>query len=198
MHESRLLDDPSVSYSYLPTPIGPLLLVGAADALAEVHFAGMSDAPEPAPSWREDETPFGEARCQLTEYFEGNRRSFDLPLAPAGTPFQLAVWSALRTIAYGEAVSYRDIAEQIGRPTATRAVGAANGRNPLPVIVPCHRVIGTNGTLTGFGGGLDRKAWLLRHEGYSEGVSTRRSASSSATAAPTLPFPSPAMADATS
>lgn len=101
---------------------------------------------------------------QLREYFAGTRHEFDLPLAPKGTDFQLSVWQALRAIPPGVTTSYGAIAESIGKPTASRAVGAANGRNPISIVVPCHRVIGSNGTLTGYGGGLDRKAWLLNHE----------------------------------
>jgi len=102
---------------------------------------------------------------QLAEYFSGKRTTFDLPLAPRGTPFQLDVWNALREIAYGDTISYAELARRIGKPSAVRAVGAANGANPIPVIIPCHRVIGSNGTLTGYGGGIERKQWLLAHEG---------------------------------
>ena len=101
---------------------------------------------------------------QLREYFAGERDEFDLPLAPRGTEFQRRVWEALRSIPTGVTTSYGAIAEAIGKPTASRAVGAANGKNPISIVVPCHRVIGSNGTLTGYGGGLDRKAWLLNHE----------------------------------
>ncbi|MCA8974064.1 MAG: methylated-DNA--[protein]-cysteine S-methyltransferase [Planctomycetes bacterium] len=104
------------------------------------------------------------ARRQLAEYFAGRRREFELPLAPRGTPFQLEVWAALRTIPFGSTCSYADIAARIGRPNAVRAVGAANGRNPIAIIVPCHRVIGRDGSLTGYAGGLDRKRRLLQHE----------------------------------
>ena len=104
------------------------------------------------------------ARTQLEEYFAGKRRTFDVPLAPRGTGFQQIVWRALLAIGYGETWSYGQLARAIGRPAASRAVGAANGRNPLAIIVPCHRVIGANGTLTGYGGGLPAKKWLLQHE----------------------------------
>jgi methylated-DNA-[protein]-cysteine S-methyltransferase len=104
------------------------------------------------------------AAAQLAEYFAGKRRTFDLPLAPHGTPFQLAVWSALRAIPYGETRNYAELARAIGRPTASRAVGAANGKNPLGIIVPCHRVIGASGALTGYAGGLSAKRWLLELE----------------------------------
>lgn len=102
---------------------------------------------------------------QLREYFSGKRKAFDFPLAPKGTPFQLAVWNALLEIPYGDTVTYAELAHRIGRPSAVRAVGAANGANPIPVIIPCHRVIGSNGTLTGYGGGIERKQWLLALEG---------------------------------
>ena len=102
---------------------------------------------------------------QLHEYFTATRTTFTIELAPRGTPFQLAVWNALREIAYGDTVSYAELARRIGKPSAIRAVGAANGANPIPVIIPCHRVIGSNGSLTGYGGGIERKQWLLAHEG---------------------------------
>jgi methylated-DNA-[protein]-cysteine S-methyltransferase len=105
------------------------------------------------------------ARRQLEEYFAHARTTFDLPLDPVGSAFQLRVWSALRAIPYGTTLSYSDLARRLGDVRATRAVGAANGRNPIPIIVPCHRVVGAHGELTGFGGGIDRKRWLLEHEG---------------------------------
>lgn len=119
---------------------------------------------EPEPDWIYKEQPFNAARQQLTEYFDGTRKDFDLPLRLTGTEFQLLVLEELRRIPYGETTSYGDIAQRIGNPKAVRAVGAANGRNPLPIIVPCHRVIGSSGDLTGFGGGLDTKEALLRLE----------------------------------
>ena len=106
-----------------------------------------------------------QAREQLNEYFARSRTTFDLPLDPAGSPFERRVWEALRAIPYGSTVSYGELARRLGDPRATRAVGAANGKNPIPIIVPCHRVVGARGELTGFGGGLDRKRWLLEHEG---------------------------------
>jgi methylated-DNA-[protein]-cysteine S-methyltransferase len=119
-----------------------------------------------SPDWREGESELLErARRQLAEYFAGKRRTFDLPLAPHGTEFQCAVWRALADIPYGETISYAQLATRVGKPTATRAVGAANGRNPLPIVLPCHRVIGADGSLTGFGGGLPTKQFLLRLEG---------------------------------
>ena len=151
-------------YCYLDTPIGELLLAGDADALSMVGFPEGAMRREPEPDWIYNEKPFAEAMRQLNEYFAGERQDFDLPLRLDGTEFQLLVLQELRRIPYGETASYRDVAERIGRPKAMRAVGAANGRNPIPIIVPCHRVIGSSGDLTGFGGGLDTKEALLRLE----------------------------------
>jgi methylated-DNA-[protein]-cysteine S-methyltransferase len=151
-------------YCYLDTPIGELLLAGDDEALCLVGFPEGSMRRDPEPDWIYNEKPFVAARQQLTEYFAGERREFDLPLKLNGTEFQMSVLRALQQIPYGETSSYADIAERIGRPRAVRAVGAANGRNPIPIIVPCHRVIGSHGELTGFGGGLDTKEALLRLE----------------------------------
>lgn len=151
-------------YCYLDTPIGELLLAGDDDALCLVSFPEGSMRRDPEPDWIYNEKPFAAARHQLTEYFAGERKKFDLPLKLSGTEFQMSVLHALQQIPYGETTSYSDIAERIGRPRAVRAVGAANGRNPVPIIVPCHRVIGSHGDLTGFGGGLDTKEALLRLE----------------------------------
>jgi len=151
-------------YCYLDTPIGELLLAGDDDALCLVSFPEGSMRRDPEPDWIYNEKPFAAARHQLTEYFAGERKKFDLPLKLSGTEFQMSVLQALQEIPYGETTSYADIAERVGRPKAVRAVGAANGRNPIPIIVPCHRVIGSHGDLTGFGGGLDTKEALLRLE----------------------------------
>jgi methylated-DNA-[protein]-cysteine S-methyltransferase len=151
-------------YCYLETPIGDLLLAGDEEALALVGFPQGSMRHDPEPDWIYNEKPFVEARRQLAEYFAGDRKSFELPLKLTGTEFQVRVLEELQRIPYGETKSYRDIAERIGRPKAVRAVGAANGRNPIPIIIPCHRVIGSHGELTGFGGGLDTKEALLRLE----------------------------------
>ena len=147
------------------TPVGPLLLAGTAEALTRVHFQAGPHRLRPLSAWRHDAAPFARALAQLTEYFRGARREFELPLAPEGTPFQLAVWQALRAIPYGETVSYGELAQRVALPGGARAVGMANGANPLPIIVPCHRVIGADGSLTGFGGGLDIKRALLSLEG---------------------------------
>ncbi len=151
-------------YCYLDTPIGELLLAGEKDALVMIGFPKGSMRREPEPDWIYNEKPLAEASRQLREYFAGERRAFDLPLRLAGTEFQVSVLEALQKIPYGETTSYGEIARRIGRPKAVRAVGAANGRNPIPIVVPCHRVIGSTGDLTGFGGGLDTKEALLRLE----------------------------------
>lgn len=144
-------------HAYAQSPIGDLLLIASEDGLVRVEFP---------PARPPDDVPRDDARLapvfrQLAEYFAGTRKHFDVPLAPRGTTFQLEVWRTLQQIPYGETRSYAGIARSIGRPTATRAVGAANGANPIPIIIPCHRVIGTSGSLTGFGGGLDVKRRLL-------------------------------------
>lgn len=151
-------------YCYLNTPIGDLLLAGDHGALRLVGFPEGSMRREPDDDWIYSEKPFVKARVQLTEYFAGTRKSFDLELCPEGTEFQLDVLNELQKIPYGTTTSYGEIAKRIGRPKAVRAVGAANGRNPIPIIIPCHRVIGSGGDLTGFGGGIPTKKALLRLE----------------------------------
>jgi len=156
-------------YCHFDTPIGELLLAGDADALSMIGFPKGSMRRDPESDWIYNEEPFKNARVQLSEYFAGERKEFNLPLLLSGTEFQVSVLQALQGIPYGETISYGAIAKQIGRPKAVRAVGAANGRNPIPIIVPCHRVVGSNGDLTGFGGGLDTKAELLRLEAENNG-----------------------------
>ena len=151
-------------YCYLETPIGDLLLAGDDQALWLVGFPEGSMRREPEPDWIYSEKPFADAREQLSAYFAGERKSFDLNLKPGGTEFQLQVLEELQKIPYGTTTSYGDIAKRIGRPKAVRAVGAANGRNPIPIIIPCHRVIGSTGDMTGFGGGIPTKEALLRLE----------------------------------
>lgn len=151
-------------YCYLETPIGDLLLAGDVQALCLVGFPEGSMRREPERDWIYSEKPFADAREQLSAYFAGERKSFDLNLKPGGTEFQLQVLDELQKIPYGTTTSYGDIAKRIGRPKAVRAVGAANGRNPLPIIIPCHRVIGSSGDMTGFGGGIPTKEALLRLE----------------------------------
>ncbi len=150
-------------HTTIESPVGELLLAGRDGALTGLYMLG-SPRPFAVPeAWtREDGDPaLAAAAAELGEYFAGARREFSLPLSPAGNPFELRVWSALREIPYGETVSYGELARRIGAPTAARAVGLANGRNPISVIVPCHRVIGADGSLTGYGGGLERKRVLL-------------------------------------
>lgn len=156
-------------YCHFDTRIGELLLAGDADALSMIGFPKGSMRRDPEPDWIYNEEPFQNVCAQLSEYFAGERKKFDLELTLSGTEFQVSVLRALQEIPYGETSSYGAIAKQIGRPKAVRAVGAASGRNPIPIIVPCHRVIGSSGDLTGFGGGLDTKAELLRLEAENNG-----------------------------
>lgn len=155
---------PTTQYLMMDSPVGPLLLAGDDSALSLIGFTTGPKSMAPDPSWQHAPTAFEAARAQLGAYFAGALQTFDLALRPSGTDFQLQVWQALSTIPYGETWSYRDLAEVIGNPKAVRAVGSANGRNPLPIVVPCHRVIGSNGSLTGFGGGLENKQILLALE----------------------------------
>lgn len=153
-----------MDYDYLDTPIGRLLLVADEHGLRHIDFPRADQGRRIAPDWRRDRRWLGVAIEQLTTYFEGRLHAFDLALAARGTPFRQTVWNELVQIPYGETISYGELARRIGDAGASRAVGAANGANPLPIIVPCHRVIGANGKLTGFGGGLPTKQWLLAHE----------------------------------
>jgi methylated-DNA-[protein]-cysteine S-methyltransferase len=148
-------------YCVTPTPIGRLLLARDDRGLRRISFPGERQFCDVAADWERAEEPFADAIAQLDLYFAGRLTRFDLDLAPEGTPFQRDVWAALLEIPYGRTVSYSELARRVGRPAATRAVGAANGRNPLPIVVPCHRVIGADGSLTGFGGGLAIKRRLL-------------------------------------
>src|ERR1700694_172039 len=162
-------------FSCLNTPLGELILHASATALTGVSSPPSRRGPPPTQSagWVEDngqgEGAAGEllarAREQLSEYFARTRTTFDLPLEALGSAFEHRVWNALRTIPYGATMSYGELATRLGDRHASRAVGLANGKNPIPIIVPCHRVVGAKGELTGFGGGLDRKRWLLEHEG---------------------------------
>jgi len=151
-------------YCEISTPVGRLLVAGDEKGLRKISFQGGSHAIKPAEDWRRTEEPFRQAIGQLEAYFAGELRRFNLTLAPVGTPFQREVWSRLRMIPYGETVSYGELARRLGRSTAYRAVGAANGSNPIPIVIPCHRVIGADGSLTGFGGGLAIKRQLLELE----------------------------------
>ncbi len=146
----------------IDSPLGPLQLVSDGKHLTAINFPGQHRGEQDS---TESDRVLHAGRSQLAEYFAGRRQRFDLPLAASGTPFQESVWRALADIPWGEVRSYRDIAFVIGKPKAVRAVGAANGRNPLPIVVPCHRVIGANGSLTGFAGGVPLKMKLLTLEG---------------------------------
>ncbi|HET7564823.1 MAG TPA: methylated-DNA--[protein]-cysteine S-methyltransferase [Gemmatimonadaceae bacterium] len=161
-----------IVYDTLHSPVGELLLTANDVGLTGIDFEPHSHSRDARAEWDHATSHTGAAsailavaREQLTAYFAGTRTVFDLPLAARGTPFQLRVWTALRDIAFGESISYGELARRLGVPRAVRAVGGANGRNPIPIVVPCHRVIGADGSLTGFGGGIERKRWLLRHEG---------------------------------
>jgi methylated-DNA-[protein]-cysteine S-methyltransferase len=160
-------------HAILPSPIGPLTLVAEAGQMVALYLDSQRHRPD------EDSlgslgdpgaAPFAAASRQLADYFAGQLAAFDLPLAPAGTDFQRRVWAALRTIPYGQTWSYAQLAEKIGRASAVRAVGLANGKNPIAVVIPCHRVIGSDGSLTGYGGGLDRKRFLLDLESAGPGA----------------------------
>lgn len=151
-------------YSYVESPIGDLLVAGDDGVLKLVSFPRGSMAREPDEGWERNDSEFDEVRRELGEYFEGKRESFDVPLEADGTDFQRDVLGALQQIPYGETRTYGEIAEHLGKPKASRAVGAANGRNPIPILIPCHRVIGSDGSLTGFGGGIDTKEFLLSLE----------------------------------
>jgi len=152
----------TVFHTHVDSPVGPLLLAASDAGLHVIEFHAPRHVAPRGPAWTAGDHPvLRETARQLEEYFAGTREAFDLPLAPEGTAFQRQVWQTLATIPYGRTISYAELAERVGRPRASRAVGAANGRNPLPIVLPCHRVIGANGSLTGFGGGLPTKRFLL-------------------------------------
>ena len=155
----------TMQYRYITSSAGQLLLAGNENGLEVIEFVNGSGVGVPKLDWQHNGHCFKEAEQQLNEYFAGTRKTFDLKLTPTGTEFQLVVFGALQSIPFGETRSYLQIAQQIGRPTAARAVGAANGKNPLPIVIPCHRVIGSDGSLTGFSGGLAVKLYLLELEG---------------------------------
>jgi methylated-DNA-[protein]-cysteine S-methyltransferase len=150
-----------ICYTWEESPVGRLLVAGDTAGLRYVLFEAGRSKVKPRPGWREDGTPLAEVIRQLRAYFRGVLRQFDLPLAPEGTPFQRRVWRELLSVPYGETATYGDLAKRLGRPSASRAVGLANGANPISIVIPCHRVIGSNGKLTGYGGGLRTKEWLL-------------------------------------
>jgi methylated-DNA-[protein]-cysteine S-methyltransferase len=156
-------------YTFVPSPVGDLMLTSDGTALTGVFMGAQKHGPEIGADWVQDQTaqPFPAARQQLADYFAGKRREFELPLGARGTAFQERVWQELCRIPYGTTISYGELARRIGKPGAARAVGLANGRNPVGIIVPCHRVIGADGSATGYGGGLERKKTLLDLEASS-------------------------------
>ncbi len=154
----------TVYYSSMTSPVGELTLTSDGAALTGVYMNPQRYRPRRERNWQRDDAALDEARAQLEAYFAGGLREFDLALAAEGSPFQQRVWQALCDIPYGETASYGEIARRVGEPHAARAVGLANGHNPIAIVVPCHRVIGADGSLTGYGGGLPRKRWLLAHE----------------------------------
>ncbi|HKN52835.1 MAG TPA: methylated-DNA--[protein]-cysteine S-methyltransferase [Amycolatopsis sp.] len=156
----------SRTHSTVDSPCGPLTLVAEGEALCGLYMDLQRHRPADSTFGSLDPGApiFARAETELKEYFAGQRREFEVPLAFAGTPFQRLVWTALREIPYGETMSYGELAERLGKPSAARAVGLANGKNPIGIIVPCHRVVGSNGSLTGYGGGLERKRYLLDFE----------------------------------
>ncbi|MBE9075970.1 methylated-DNA--[protein]-cysteine S-methyltransferase [Romeria aff. gracilis LEGE 07310] len=155
-----------IYFTLYESPIQTLRLVSDGQSLTGLYMMSEKHHSVPQTDWIEDESaaPFSEVKQQLTAYFAGGLTQFDLPLRMQGTPFQRRVWDALNTIPYGTTATYGELAQSIGQPNASRAVGLANGRNPVSIIVPCHRIIGANGNLTGYGGGIERKRWLLDHE----------------------------------
>jgi methylated-DNA-[protein]-cysteine S-methyltransferase len=151
-------------YSYIDGPLGPLFVQGDGTFVTGIYMPQHKRWSEPDASWQQSDKLFATVHAQLAEYFAGERRTFDVPLKLAGTPFQQRVWQELVRIPFGTTISYSQLAQRVGKPTASRAVGHANGRNPVSIIVPCHRVIGANGKLTGYVGGVDKKQWLLARE----------------------------------
>lgn len=155
-----------MKHRVIDSPVGPLtLVVDDAGTLCALYTDGQKYFPDDAALGERDDTVAADAVAQLGEYFAGERNGFDLALAPRGTDFQRAVWQALRAIPAGETLTYGELARELGRPGASRAVGAATGRNPISIIVPCHRLVGASGAMTGYAGGVERKRWLLDHEG---------------------------------
>jgi methylated-DNA-[protein]-cysteine S-methyltransferase len=159
-----------VKYSYIDTPLGDMLATRDEGGITGLDLPRSRYPRKVRDDWERDDAAFDDIRSQLGEYFAGERQEFDLRLNLGGSPFQTLVWNALIGIPYGETTSYGKVAVAIGHPDGPRAVGLANGQNPVPIIVPCHRVIGANGSLTGYGGGLDAKRWLLDHEAKHAGL----------------------------
>jgi methylated-DNA-[protein]-cysteine S-methyltransferase len=162
------MEDPGMTtfHTFFDSPVGPLLLMSDGNALTGLHTDSDKYRPKIQPDWivDDDAMPFSDVKAQLRDYFEGRLMEFDLPLNPQGTPFQIRVWKQLCGIPFGETISYVELARRIGNPNASRAVGMANSRNPISIIVPCHRVIGADNSLTGYAGGLQRKRALLELE----------------------------------
>ena len=166
-------------FKHIDSPLGQIMLVSDGRSLTGLYFVGQKYAGQPSDDWVSDPdgAPFPEAERQLVEYFAGKRRAFDLPLAPHGTPFQVCVWRAIAAIPCGRTTSYAALAQSLGAPRGVRAAAAATGRNPISIVVPCHRVVGSDGSLTGYAGGLERKRRLLALETEARSVvSSRRSA----------------------
>jgi methylated-DNA-[protein]-cysteine S-methyltransferase len=157
-------------YTLIDSPLGELVALGEDDGLTGLYLPTGKNAVRPPANATRDDAAMADVRAQLDEYFAGTRQRFELRLAPRGTTFQLRVWQALRAIPYAQTTSYGKTAVEVGEPNAARAVGLANGRNPISIIVPCHRVIGANGSLVGYGGGIDAKRWLLAHEAKHGGL----------------------------
>ena len=160
-------------HTTIDSPIGPLTLVSTDGALSGVYLHEQRHRPADETFGEPDARPFTAVIAQLEEYFDGDRTDFDLPLSLRGTPFQRSVWNELTKIPYGETISYGELAALLGNPNASRAVGLANGKNPVCVVVPCHRVVGSNGDLTGYGGGIERKEHLLAFEREVSGLAIR-------------------------
>jgi methylated-DNA-[protein]-cysteine S-methyltransferase len=159
-----------MKYTYIDSPIGALLVTRDEGGITGLDLPKARYPRRIQDDWERDDAAFGDVRTQLSEYFAGTRQQFDLPLNARGNAFQHEVWQALSEIPYGETTSYGKVAASIGHPDGARAVGVANGQNPIPIVVPCHRVIGADGSLTGYGGGLPAKRWLLDHEARQAGL----------------------------
>ncbi|MDR3619773.1 MAG: methylated-DNA--[protein]-cysteine S-methyltransferase [Paludisphaera borealis] len=165
----------STHFVWYLSPIGEILMTARDGALTSLYLHGRRSDATISDDWTEGGSILDAARSQLEAYFDGRSQDFNLPMEPDGTPFQRRVWEELGKIPYSETISYAELARRVGKPSAARAVGGANGRNPISVIVPCHRVIAADGTLGGYGGGLDRKLWLLQHEAETLGRDTPKS-----------------------
>lgn len=160
----------SSTYTFIASPVGDLLVRGDGESVIGLYLPDHKRGLTPESSWRRDDNAFAPVREQLAEYFAGSRQQFDLPLRLEGTEFQKLVWEQLQQIPFGETITYAELARRVGEPMASRAVGSANGRNPVSIIVPCHRVIGADGKLTGYAGGVEKKRWLLEWERDHAGV----------------------------